>query len=183
MVLLSTQRLLLREFEPSDWPQTHAYESDPETVRYEAFGAHTPEESRARIAQALAEAAAVPRLTYDLAVLLQEEGRLIGRCGLRIEHVNLREGMLWYIFARPFWGRGYATEAARAVLDFAFRDLGLHRVFADCDPDNAASIRVLERLGLRLEAHLRENAWIKGAWADSMIYAMLDREWPPAQAN
>ena len=75
------------------------------------------------------------------------------------------------------WGRGYTTEAARAMIDFGFRELGLHRIWADCDPRNVASWRVLEKLGLRREAHLRQNARIKGEWVDSLLYAILDREW------
>jgi ribosomal-protein-alanine N-acetyltransferase len=78
---------------------------------------------------------------------------------------------------RARWGHGYAPEAARALLDFGFAALGVHRVWADCDPANAAPIRVLEKLGMRREGHLVENAWIKGAWADSLLYAILDHEW------
>ncbi len=183
VVLLRTERLTLREFEEGDWISTHVYESDPEVVRYETFGPYSPEESRAYIARMLAEAANSPRLTYDLAVVLRAEDRLIGRCGLRIVDPEQREGMLWYILNRAYWGCGYATEAARAMVDFGFGQLRLHRIWADCDPANAASIRVLGRLGMRLEAHFRENAWIKGGWVDSLIYAILDREWSPDRAG
>ena len=63
------------------------------------------------------------------------------------------------------------------MVDFGFRELRLHRIWADCDPANVPSCRVLEKLGMRREGHFRENAWIKGEWVDSLIYAILDREW------
>ena len=177
MVHLKTERLLLRDFEPDDWQALHDVESRVEVARYQSFEPRTVAESRAYVIQASEEALRDPRGTYDLAVMVVSEDRLIGRCGLGITDATLGEGMLWYTMHPAYWGRGYATEAARAVVDFGFRELRLHRIWADCDPANVASGRVLEKLGMRREGHLRENAWIKGAWVDSLIYALLDREW------
>ena len=177
MVLLRTARLVLREFEEGDGPALHAVESRPEVARYQSFAPRTAEESRAYVAGARAAAAEDPRRTYDLAVVLPAEGRLIGRCGLGITDPAIGEGMLWYTLHPAHWGRGYATEAARGLVDFGFRELRLHRIWADCDPANIASWRVLEKLGMRREGHLRENAWIKGEWVDSLIYAVLERDW------
>jgi [ribosomal protein S5]-alanine N-acetyltransferase len=182
---LVTARLVLREFVEADWPALYAFESDPEAVRYQSYDPRTAEGCRDLIRLCLADRAEQPRRVYDLAVVRCEEGDLIGRCGLKLVDPALREGKLWYILHRAHWGQGYIPEAARALLDFGFAGLGLHRVWADCDPANAASIRVLEKLGLRREAHFRENARLKGAWVDSLIYAVLDREWPtrpPADA-
>jgi len=88
-----------------------------------------------------------------------------------------REGTLWYVIHPDAWGQGYATEAGRAILDFGFGSLGMHRMIADCDPANRASARVAERLGMRREAHHVENFLHRGVWCDSLIYALLDREW------
>jgi RimJ/RimL family protein N-acetyltransferase len=74
-------------------------------------------------------------------------------------------------------GRGYMTEAARALLRIAFAEIELHRVAADLDPRNASSIALCKRLGMREEAHFVEDAWSKGEWVDTLIYAILDREW------
>jgi RimJ/RimL family protein N-acetyltransferase len=183
MVMLTTERLVLREFTLSDWSATNAYESDPEVVRYETFGPYSPEESRDYIRRMLRESRKSPREIYDLALVLRATDQLIGRCGLRISDPNAREGVLWYIVNRSYWGQGYATEAARAMLGYGFAELRLHRVWADADPANTASIRVLEKVGMRLEAHFRENAWIKGAWVDSLIFAILDREWAAVEAR
>lgn len=177
MVQVRTEQLLLRDFEPDDWPALHAVESREEVARYQSFEPRTAAESRAYVAGACDEAKKDTRGTYDLAVMLISEDRLIGRVGLGITDSALSEGMLWYTIHPSYWDRGYATEAARGLVDFGFRELRLHRIWADCDPANIASSRVLEKLGMRREGHLRENAWIKGAWADSLIYAILDREW------
>jgi len=79
--------------------------------------------------------------------------------------------------ARGFQGRGFATEALRAVLGYLFSTLGKHRVFGSVDPRNAPSLALLERVGMRREAHFVESLWFKGAWADDVIYAMLRREY------
>jgi [ribosomal protein S5]-alanine N-acetyltransferase len=174
---LTTPRLLLREFEEDDWRATHPYESDPEVVRYQSHGVRTPEESRDYIRRVRALAHEKPRRIYDLAVVLRDSHQLIGRCGMNITDPELREATVWYVLDRSHWGRGYIPEATRALVDFGFGTLGLHRVWADCDPRNPASVRVMEKLGMRQEAHFRENAFIKGEWCDSLIYAILDREW------
>lgn len=176
MAPLRTDRLLLREFAEDDWAAFHAIESLPEVARFQSFEPRTIAESRAYVLEASQSATEDPRLTYDLAVVLVAEDRLIGRCGLGITDLDLREAMLWYTLHPDDWGRGYTTEAARAVVNFGFRELRLHRIWADCDPANVASWRVLEKLGMRREGHLRENAWIKGEWVDSLIYAILDHE-------
>lgn len=92
----------------------------------------------------------------------------------RPEH---REAMVWFTLRRDLWGQGLASEAARAVVSFGFRELKLHRVFGDCDPRNGASARLMERLGFVREAHFRENWWLKGEWCDSYIYAQLAPDW------
>ncbi|MCA9876189.1 MAG: GNAT family N-acetyltransferase [Thermomicrobiales bacterium] len=177
MVELRTDRLLLREFREEDWPALHAVESLPEVARYQHFDPRTPEESRAYVLGASESVQETPRTTYDLAVALPGDDRVIGRCGLGITDEAQREAVLWYTLHPDAWGHGFTTEAARAVVDFAFRELRLHRVWAECDPRNVGSWRVLEKIGLRREGHLIENVWLKGEWCDSLLYAVLDREW------
>ena len=168
MVQVPTERLLLREFAEADWEALHAVESLPEVARYQDFAPRSEAESRAYVAGAIAGAREEPRRVYDLAVVLLGEDRLIGRCGLGLGDPDPEQGALWYTLHPASWGRGYTTEAAGAMIDFGFRELGLHRIWADCDPRNVASWRVLEKLGLRREAHLRQNARIKGEWVDSL---------------
>lgn len=88
-----------------------------------------------------------------------------------------REGWLGFCLNRHFWGKGYGTETANALLRFGFQQLDLHRIYATCDPSNNASAHVLEKIGMQREGHLREHKWAKGRWRDSLLYAILESEW------
>jgi len=179
---LETERLLLREFVDDDWSAAHDYERDPEVARYQTFEPRSPEESLEYIRRNIAARDDLPRRTWDMAVALRVERRLIGRVGLHVAHPTHREGALWYVLHRAQWGRGYAPEAARALLRFGFGPLGLHRITLETDPRNRASVRVAEKLGMRLEAHFVESFWHKGGWTDSLVFGLLDREWRPADS-
>jgi RimJ/RimL family protein N-acetyltransferase len=175
-VRIETPRLLLRDFALSDAAATHAYERDPEVVRYQSHGPRTYEESLAYIERVLAESKEVPRRLFDLAVVRRDEGRLIGRVGTRLTSLEQREAILWYVLHRDAWGQGYMREAAAALVGYAFDTLNVHRVFVDADPRNTPSVRLAESLGMRREAHHIENLFLKGEWSDSLILAILDRE-------
>lgn len=174
---LETERLLLREFVPDDWAALHEFESDPQIVRFMTFEARTPEQAKAYVNDRMRDRDENPRSTYDLVIATRGDDRLIGRCGLKVTDVPSRQAMLWYSLNPRQHGKGIAPEAARAIVTFGFAELRLHRIWADLDPRNAASTRVVEKLGMRREAHLRENVLVKGEMCDSFIYAVLAREW------
>jgi ribosomal-protein-alanine N-acetyltransferase len=101
---------------------------------------------------------------------------LLGSCGLDV--ISEHEASLGYGVAPAYWGRGYVTEAARALVAAGFRELRLHRVTATCQPENTGSARVLEKLGMTREGHLRRHVWQRDRWRDSYLYAVLEDEWP-----
>jgi RimJ/RimL family protein N-acetyltransferase len=103
--------------------------------------------------------------------------RLIGGCGIHVSNPENREGWIGYCLNRHFWGKGYATETARALTDFGFKNLGLHRIFATCDPANTGSRHVLEKVGMKREGQIREHKWAKGKWRDSLLHSVLEQEW------
>ena len=175
--MLETARLILRELEETDAPACNVWEADAEVVRYQSNDVCTLAQSLAYIREVRREGALVPRRLFDLGVVRREDGLLIGRVGLRVTRPEHREGEVWFVFRRDCWRRGYAAEAVGALLGLGFRGLGLHRIYGDCDPRNTGSAHLMERLGMRREAHLRENWWLKGEWCDSWLYAILDREW------
>ena len=112
---------------------------------------------------------------FELAVERREDGRVIGLVGLiRRDH---RQGEIGWALAAGYRGQGYATEAASALMDYGFTALGLHRIHADTNGDNSASIGVMERLGMRREAQLREAVCAGGTWLDRVIYGILADEW------
>jgi len=109
--------------------------------------------------------------------VLPETGVLIGDVVLFWRSREHRQGEIGYIFHPDYHGNGYATEAAREMLRLGFDDLGLHRIVGRVDARNTASARVLERLGMRPEAHFLQNEMVKGEWTDEIVYAMLEHEW------
>jgi RimJ/RimL family protein N-acetyltransferase len=171
-----TERLLLRDLKEADWHSIHYYASDPEVVRYMNWGPNTQEETKAFIQRALAGQNEKPRRNYTLAIVARNENTLIGGCSIYVSNPENREGWIGYCFNRLFWGQGYATETAKALVDFGFNRLSLHRIFATCDPANTASAHVLEKVGMKREGRIRENMWTKGKWRDSLLYAVLERE-------
>lgn len=180
---LVTSRLVLREVTLGDLEAAHAIDRDPQVTRYMSFEGTDLEASRAYLARSIEHAQHTPRHVFDLALTFPGEDRFLGRVGFHVERPEHREAMAWFLLDRALWGQGLVTEAMTALLDFAFDTVGLHRVFGDCDPRNAASARVLEKLGFTREAHLRQNWWLKGEWCDSLIYGLLEDEWRARRAT
>ncbi|MDH5448240.1 MAG: GNAT family N-acetyltransferase [Candidatus Bathyarchaeota archaeon] len=177
MVVIQSERLLLREFEETDWQAVHSYASDPEVVRFMDWGPNAEDETKAFISRSISSQKEKPRRKYTLAITLKGENKLIGSCDVCVASSENKEGWLGYCLNRHFWRKGYAAETAKALLEFGFKQLALHRIFAKVDPDNIASRNVLEKIGMLYEGHLREHKWAKGEWRDSLLYAMLENEW------
>lgn len=170
---LVTPRLLLREFRNSDHSAVHAYASDPEVTRYTDWGPNSPEATAAFLAETEHDAAAEPRTEYTLAVVDRVDDVLIGAVHLGLTSQAHRRGDMGYVLARPRWRKGYATEAAAAILWFGFEQAGLHKITATCDPDNVASARVLSKIGMRPEGHLHQHLLIHGQWRDRLLFAAI----------
>lgn len=172
---ITTERLNLREITHEDFDAVHEYVSDPEAVKYMPFGPNTEEKTQEFINRSMERREEKPRTEYPLAIVLRKEDRLIGACG--IHNVTEIQASIGYILNRRYWGNGYATEAAETLVDHLFNELGVHRVYATCSPENHASINVLEKLGMSLEGRLREDTIIHGEYRDSLIYGILADEW------
>lgn len=171
---MTTPRLALRRFTEADWPALHRYLSDEAVVRFEPYPPMDEGASRAFARGAAAS-------PHFWAVCLKGEKEPLGQV-----YLAKGEQAVWtlgYVFGRPGQGRGYATEAVRALVGAAFRRWGAHRIEAHCNPENAPSWRLLERLGFRREGRLRQNVAFKtgadGApiWQDTYLYGLLAEEW------
>ena len=178
---LMTQRLRLREFREHDWLAVLAYQSDPLYLRYYEWTERTPEAVRAFIGMFLKHQRTQPRTRFQLAAILRATGELIGNCGVRLTAPGSHEADLGYELSPAHWGHGYATEAARAMLNFAFTQLGVHRVWAEAVVDNTGSTHVLAKLGMQLEGRLRDKEFFKDRYWDTVIYAILEQEWRARQ--
>ena len=177
---IETERLLLRELRAADEPDIHEYASDPEVVRLMIWGPNTRDQTREFLGRALHAQTQWPRPEVGLAIELKTERRLIGSIGLRMKNEASRTADIGYVLNRKYWGRGYMTEGARAILDVAFAQLKLHRVWATCDTRNRASYRLMERLGMRREGMFVKSAMEKGEWRDAYLYAILAEQWRAA---
>ena len=167
---IETPRLVIRPFEPDDWRAVHAYAADPAVMRFIPGGAMSEEQARAFVAEGGGEEAAV-------AAVLKAEGRPIGHLPFH-PWFHPRIWSIGWVFDPGYHGQGYATEAAAALLCHGFEALGLHRVVATCQPENVASWRVMERIGMRREAHFRKGVQLDGAtWLDEYLYALVDDDW------
>jgi RimJ/RimL family protein N-acetyltransferase len=176
---IATERLILRPFEERDIDALFDLQSRPEVTRYLYWEPRSLIEVRASLAKKMSST----HLGSDgdilsVAVADRAGGVLIGDLTLVYLSTTHRHGEIGYVFHPDMHGQGLATEATRALVDLAFDHLGLHRVSARLDGRNDRSAALLERLGLRREAHLRENEWVKGEWTDELIYAVLAEEWP-----
>ncbi|MGX7757670.1 GNAT family N-acetyltransferase [Streptomyces angustmyceticus] len=175
---IRTERLDLRPVTPDDLPAIHAYQRRPEVCRYLYWGPLDEAGSRASVAAKAARTTL--RESGDLlqlAVAVRESNTLVGDVTFVWRSSEHRQGGIGYVFHPDHAGHGYATEASRALLELGFEELHLHRIQAELDGRNTASARLLERLGMRREGHLRENEFLDGEWADEVVYAMLAREW------
>jgi RimJ/RimL family protein N-acetyltransferase len=169
---IETERLLLREFRAEDESAMHAYASDPEVTRFTDWGPNDEVQTSAILNSWLMAQQEWPRDFVPLAIELKSRKIVIGGTG-----IDARTGVFGYVLHRSYWGRGYATEASRALLAFGFEWMGVHRIVARCDVLNTRSARVLEKLGMRREGHFRKDTLKDGRWRDTYLYALLAEEW------
>lgn len=175
---VQTARLDLRPFALPDLEPLLDIRSRPEVSRYLYDEPFDRDGLRAALVRKTRRTALVDAGdSLNLAVVVRETGALVGECSLGWRSAEHRQGEIGYILHPDHNGRGYATEAGAAMLAIGFEDLGLHRIVGRMEARNTASARVLERLGMRREAHLVHNERVKGEWNEELIYALLEHEW------
>ncbi|MDQ6682612.1 MAG: GNAT family N-acetyltransferase [Chloroflexota bacterium] len=182
---LVTERLQLRPFVPTDLDALHAMQRREDVTRYLYWGPRSRTETRRLLDRV------IPLIAIDdssdavrLAVVLTETGQVIGDFSLQRVSAEHRQGEIGFVLDPRHQGRGYATEAASEMLRLGFEAIGFHRIVGRCDARNAPSAQLMERLGMRREAHFRQNEFVKGEWCDELVFALLSSEWelrpPPA---
>lgn len=171
-------RLKIRRFLPEDRQDLFEYLSQPEVVKYEPYEVFTPEQAKREAARRANDAS-------FWAVCLRDSGKLIGNIYLAQQDFDTWE--LGYVFNCAYQGKGFAAEAAKALIEDAFANRGARRIVAMCNPLNTASWRLLDRLGMRREGHLIKNIWFfkdesgRPIWQDTYEYAILKEEWPQTE--
>ena len=174
---LETERLILRKMVLNDAEAVFAYASNSEVSRYTLWETHRSiEDSRAflEFATQKYENGGEP----DWGIVYRGNGCLVGACGLvnwEAEHARAEVG---FVLSREYWGRGLMSEAVQAILRFGFERMNLNRIEARCIAENAASARVMEKAGMFYEGTLRQREYIKGAYRDIKLYAILKKGFP-----
>ena len=177
---LETGRLVLREIVPADAEDLFHIFSDEETMRYWSCRPYTSVDQAHRLIEGLAKVR-LAGAGVNWAITLRGDERLVGKCGYNEWRKEHRRGDISYIVAREQRGKGVVSEALGAMLEYGFGHMNLHSVEAGVTPGNDASTRMLQRLGFRLEGHLRENFLTDRGFVDSLIYSLLRSDWESAR--
>lgn len=172
-----TQRVALRDLEANDGPRVFAYHRRPEVSQFQSWGTESVDIVQSYIRSLASVEPGKPGQWYQTGIFLLDGGKLIGDCGFRVLTDDPEQAEIGMTLAPEFQGKGFATEAMRALLNYLFATLDKHRVFGSVDPRNVSSLRLLERVGLRKEAHFVKSLRFRGEWVDDMIFAMLAEEW------
>ena len=177
-MFLHTQRLILRNFELADLDAYVGYRNDPEVGKYQGWVIPYSKEKGEEFIREVQDMHAPKQGEWmQIAIALKETNVLIGDIGCVLRQEDARQAIIGYRIASPHWHKGYAFEAVQAWLDFLFEDLNLHHVIADCDTENTASYKLLEKLGFRREAHFIERYLENGGYTNEYHYGILQREW------
>ncbi len=180
---IETQRLLLRDFTTDDVEALAACRTDERYWRYYERVDDVEAGAREHVGLFVGWQAEQPRTHFQLAIVLEQDGTLIGDCGLRrrpqlsFGGATDLEADIGYELDPRYWGQGYATEAMRALVHYGFESLGLHRIWAFCLAANEPSWRLMERLGMRREGVLQQNVRLRGRWVDTYVYGLLHDAW------
>ena len=172
IIIAETERLILRRYTKEDLQDLFEYLSDREVVEYEPYKTLTFDETKENLEW---------RIGTDemIAVELKDSHKMIGNVYMGKREFETLE--IGYVFNRNYWGHGYATESCKALIQQAFSN-GIHRVYAECDPCNKSSWKLLEALGFQREAHFRKNVYFwkdeneKAVWKDTYVYARLNAD-------
>jgi RimJ/RimL family protein N-acetyltransferase len=175
---LQTDRLLLRCFRASDFDSFLAYRNDPDVARYQGWSVPYGEQDARHFVETM-QSYTRPEVGEHVQIAIEHRASqsLIGDVMCHIHRRDPRQATIGYTLARSWWGQGHALEAVHALLNYLFTTRDMHRVIADCDVDNTASWRLLERIGFRREAHFVESFLQDGRYTSEYHYGLLQREW------
>jgi len=177
-----TERLVLRRFTQDDISDVLTFASQPSVARVTSERIPATEEGvREYILLQNSYQPFQKNKVFELAVERKEDGKVIGLLGLiRQDH---GQGEMGWVLGVEYRGKGYATEAARALMEYGFNSLGLHRIHADTSTDNLAARKIMERLGMRREDVMRGAVYEEGRWVDRYVYGMTADEWRDAKGS
>jgi RimJ/RimL family protein N-acetyltransferase len=173
---LETERLNLRPISENDKEELFKYRSDKEINKYQGWIPETVGDVENFIAR-ISRQIDVPETWFQFVLVDKSVQEIFGDVGIHFLDEENCQAEIGCTLKKDFQNKGYATEAVRRVIDNLFKDLKKHRIITSIDPGNESSIRLVERLGFRKEAHFVESLFLNGKWVDDLVYALLEKEW------
>lgn len=169
---LQTDRLIIRQVQQEDADAIFGYRSNAEVNRYQGWIPATIQDVHHFLAHKVSHKINVPDTWVQIVMIKKKNNELIGDMGIHFLLSDATQVEIGCTLSKKYQGKGYATEALKAVIYFLFTELGKRRIVASIDPRNQSSINLFERLAFRKEAHLKECLFINGEWVDDLIYAL-----------
>lgn len=173
---LETDRLVIRPIQMADKDAIFAYRSDGEANKYQGWIPKSINDVEAFITK-VSKRMNEPKTWFQFVILEKDSLKIIGDIGIHFFDENNHQGEIGCTLNKNHQGHGYATESLSRVIDYLFNELNKHRIITSIDPDNTKSVRLVERIGFRKEAHFVESLLIEGRWADDLIYALIEKDW------
>jgi RimJ/RimL family protein N-acetyltransferase len=174
---INTHRLFLEKLDLKHAEAFYAYRSDAETNKYQGWIPYALEDCKHFIKNRIAKQINEDDSWFQFAIILKDTNTLVGDLGVHFIENNQHQVEIGCTISKEFHQNGIASEALIAVIDYLFSDLKKHRITASIDPNNIASIKMVEKIGFRKEAHFKESLLVNGVWTDDVIYAVLEKEW------
>ncbi|MEA5596323.1 GNAT family N-acetyltransferase [Rivularia sp. UHCC 0363] len=176
-MLISSERLTFREFVIEDWQAVLAYQCDSRYLQFDESDNRDRADVEAFVQMFLDQQKQLPRIKFQLALILKSENKLIGNCGIRKQNIESQEAELGYEISPDYWGQGYATEAASTILKFGFEKLKLCRIWSHCIAENTASRKVLQKVGMKFKRKLLKHEFFKNRYWDTWEFEITKDEW------
>jgi RimJ/RimL family protein N-acetyltransferase len=173
---VQTERLIIRRLRDEDLEPLVAYRSLPEVMWMQLWDSYDAEKGQKLIDGCKTVEPFTAGDSFQFGVELKATGELIGDLYFKMDEAG-KQAEIGYTFDPKFQGQGLASEAVRKLIDYAFKEKGLHRIYGITDPRHLRSIAMMKRMGMRQEAHFKESLWFKGEWADDVVFAILEKEW------
>ena len=175
--MIKSERLILRPVTELDLTKIHLLNSNEEIARFNTSEIpESIEETKSIVENWIIENSYKNTQRFTFAIELKSDAQFIGLIGINLGKIKYKNAEVWFKFDTKFWGKGFATEALKEILNFGFIDLKLHRIEAGCAVENIGSIKVLEKVGMFREAHTRKLLPLKSGWSDNYGYAKLSTD-------
>lgn len=172
-----TERLALRCITPLDAKAIFDYRSNPQISKFQTWKPKELKDVYEFICEKISKVPNIPDTWYQLGIIIKKTDEFIGDIGIHFCNEDNVQVEIGYTLSEKYQGKGFATEAIKAVIDYLFSVLNKHRITASADPRNIKSVALLERIGMRKEAHFKKSFWFNNEWTDDVIYAILKEEW------